>query len=110
MRETGAQGYVGVGSNIEPARHVVGALELLQKQLEVTGSSTFYVTDPVARPEQPLYANGVFGIRTALGPGQVKQILCAVEVSLGRRRTADRPTGSGAGPITTPELHSHFLR
>jgi 2-amino-4-hydroxy-6-hydroxymethyldihydropteridine diphosphokinase len=84
------QGYVGVGSNIEPDVHVPAALALLAERLTVTGVSMFYRTAPVARCEQPPFANGVFGIRTALGPGAVKGLLLEIEASLGRRRSADR--------------------
>jgi len=80
---------VGVGSNIAPERNVPAALDLLLGKVEVTGVSTFYRTSPVARPDQPSFANGVFAVVTDLAPRQVKQLLCAVEVNLGRRRTVD---------------------
>lgn len=83
-------GYLGVGSNIDPACNVVAALEQLSGPLTLTSVSTFYRTEPVDRPDQPPFANGVFGIETSLEPRQLKQLLCAVEVKLGRRRTADR--------------------
>lgn len=81
---------MGVGSNIDPGRHVVAAAELLGERVELIGVSTFYRTAPVARPEQAHFINGVFAIVTALGPAQVKQLLGAVEAKLGRRRTPDR--------------------
>lgn len=84
------RGYVGVGSNLDPEDHVVSALQLLHGQLPVTGVSTFYRTAPLERPDQPPFANGVFRVQTSLAPRQLKQLLCAVEVKLGRRRTGDR--------------------
>lgn len=83
-------GYVGVGSNIDPAQNVLRGLTLLADQVTVTAVSTFYRTASLERPEQAPFANGVFAIETHLPPGQVKQLLRAVEVKLGRRRTDDR--------------------
>ncbi len=83
-------GYVGVGSNLFAERNIRAALALLQGQVAVTGVSTFYRTSPLARPDQPAFANGVFAVAVDLAPRQLKQLLCAVEVGLGRRRTADR--------------------
>lgn len=83
-------GYVGVGSNIDPHRNIPSALTRLAEQVTVTAVSTFYRTVPLDRPDQPLYANGVFGVETLLEPRQFKQLLCAVEVTLGRRRGGDR--------------------
>jgi 2-amino-4-hydroxy-6-hydroxymethyldihydropteridine diphosphokinase len=83
-------GYVGVGSNVDPERNLLAALELLTGQVELAGVSTFYRTPPLERKDQPPFANGVFALVTDLGPRQIKQLLCAVEVKLGRRRTVDR--------------------
>ncbi len=82
--------YVGVGSNVDPLRNVLAALALLREQVTVTGVSTFYRTAPLQRQSQPHFSNGVFACRTPLAPRQIKQLLCAMEVKLGRRRTADR--------------------
>ena len=90
MERSRRPGYVGVGSNIAPERNVPAALDLLSDKVELTGVSTFYRTSPIARPDQPPFANGVLAIATDLAPRQVKQLLCAVEVKLGRRRTVDR--------------------
>lgn len=84
------RGYVGVGSNIDPGKNVVAALELLRDRVEILGASTFYRTRPVARPEQSRFINGVFAIATDLAPRQVKQVLSGVEAKLGRVRTPDR--------------------
>jgi len=83
-------GYVGMGSNIVPERNLPAALNLLRGQVELIGVSTCYRTEPLTRPDQPPFANGVLSMITDLAPRQIKQLLCAVEVSLGRRRTADR--------------------
>ena len=82
--------YVGVGSNIEPELHVLAALDRLLVRVEVTGSSTFYWTAPVGRPAQTPYVNGVWAVRSGLGPRPLKELLWELEAEQGRRRTEDR--------------------
>ena len=86
-----ALAYVSVGSNIEPERHIEAALDVLMNRVLVTAVSTFYSTEPIGRPDQDHYVNGVFEIRTDLpasevGPG----ILHPVEMQQGRLRTEDK--------------------
>lgn len=83
--------YIGVGSNIEPTRHIPRALEELAAELEVTGSSTFYWSEAVARSGQEPFLNGVWSARSARGPRALKyELLRPLEQRLGRRRGADR--------------------
>ena len=83
--------YVSVGSNIEPERHVEAALGLLLRQVCVTAVSTFYCTEPIGRPEQSPYLNGVFELRTDLPASDITpQIQFTVETQLGRVRTEDK--------------------
>jgi len=91
----GAQGmsvaFISVGSNIEPERNIVAALELLRRRTRVTGSSTFYRTAAVGRPDQPEFINGIWRIDTALSPTQIgDELLRPIEEDLGRRRCADK--------------------
>jgi 2-amino-4-hydroxy-6-hydroxymethyldihydropteridine diphosphokinase len=83
--------FVAVGSNIEPARNIASALAALARLVEVTGTSAFYRTAPVGRPEQPAFYNGVWRIETALAPAAVKfDVLRRIESDLGRHRTQDK--------------------
>jgi len=83
--------FISVGSNIEPERNIPAALTLLQKHAPVVASSTFYRTEPLGRPGQPLFLNGVWLIRPQTGPREVRDgILHPIERQLGRRRTADQ--------------------
>lgn len=83
--------FIAVGSNIEPQRHIVAALERLQERARVTGSSTFYGTRPIGRPGQPWFVNGVWRIDTAMNPMQIRcDLLAPTEEALGRRRCSDR--------------------
>ncbi|MBN2129970.1 MAG: 2-amino-4-hydroxy-6-hydroxymethyldihydropteridine diphosphokinase [Sedimentisphaerales bacterium] len=83
--------FIAVGANIEPQRNIRAALTLLQQYTQVLASSTFYRTEPVGRPGQPHFINGVWLIRPQRGPREVRdEILHPVERQLGRRRTADK--------------------
>jgi len=83
--------FVGVGSNIEPERNILAALETLVTMTTVTRCSTFYRTAALGRPDQPDFINGVWQIETAMTPVQVKQgVLEAIEGRLGRVRTGDK--------------------
>ncbi len=82
--------FIAVGSNIEPERNVPRALECLMRRVEVTGVSTLYRTAALGRPEQAPFINGVWRIKTAIGPRELKfRVLRSVEGELGRVRTED---------------------
>ncbi len=89
--------YIGMGSNIEPEKNIIEALDLLSKDVNITGISTFYKTEPVDRPDQLLYYNGVVKIETHYSPTDLKLlILRMIEEKLGRKRTGDK---SASRPI-----------
>jgi 2-amino-4-hydroxy-6-hydroxymethyldihydropteridine diphosphokinase len=85
--------YISVGSNIEPLRHIPAALARLLDidALAVTATSTFWQTPAIDRPQQEDYRNGVWQIRTAIGPRKLHEdILRPVEAAIGRVRTRDK--------------------
>jgi len=83
--------FVGVGSNVEPERNIVASLERLQDKTHMAGSSTFYRTEPIGRPDQPWFINGVWRIDTILSPTQIRsELLRPIEEALGRRRCDDK--------------------
>jgi len=89
--EGGTNAFVAVGSNIEPLTNIPAALRFLMGQVEVTGTSTFYRTQPLGRANQPVFVNGVWRISTTLEPHALKYIvLRQLEEALGRVRTEDR--------------------
>lgn len=84
--------YVAVGSNVDPARHIPDALDRLMgfDDLAVAASSTFYRTPPLEGGGHPVYRNGVWALRTALPPRDMKYgVLREVETALGRVRGDD---------------------
>ena len=87
----GVVAYVAVGSNIEPEQHIIYALVRLAQYVPITATSTFYRSEPVGRPEQPPFLNGVWRIETALPSRDVKfDLLRPIETALGRVRSRDR--------------------
>ncbi len=83
--------YIGIGSNIDPERHVPAALRLLGEKVRIAALSTFYRTEPLGSAGSPVFYNGVAGIRTWIPARELKLgVLRAIEASLGRRRGPDR--------------------
>jgi len=83
--------YIGVGSNIRPEKNIRRALRLLATQVTINAISTFYRTEPVDRPGQPFFCNGVVRIATDIPPAGLKErVLREIESRLDRRRTGDK--------------------
>lgn len=83
--------FLGVGSNIEPEKHILAALELLKQHVRVTGVSTFYWTEALGRPDQPRFLNGVWRVETSVEASPLKfDVLWPIETELGRIRTQDK--------------------
>ncbi|BBI99965.1 2-amino-4-hydroxy-6-hydroxymethyldihydropteridine diphosphokinase [Ferrigenium kumadai] len=86
-----ARAFIGIGSNIEPAKNVRAAIHSLARQTRLIGVSTVYCTDALERLEQPPYFNCVAEIETELSPVQVKHaMLRPIENELWRIRTQDK--------------------
>jgi len=76
-----------VGSNIDPEDHIPRALRALKRNVRVTASSTFYLTFPIGKRDDPQFYNGVWQLETALSPRKLKfGILRAIEEQQGRVR------------------------
>lgn len=83
--------YVGVGSNLDPTRHIPLALAALAREVEVCATSTFYWSNPASRAEQPRFLNGVWKARTDREARELKfDVLRPIEHALGRRRSVDK--------------------
>lgn len=82
--------FIAVGSNIEPETNVLHALQRLAEHVTITAASTFYWNEPLARPGQPMFLNGVVAACTDRSAWAVKyECLRPIETALGRVRTAD---------------------
>src|SRR5512146_3462325 len=86
-----ARAFIGIGSNIEPAKNVRAAIHSLARRTRFIGVSTVYCTDALDSPDQPPYFNCVAEIETDLHPVQVKHaMLRPIENELWRIRTQDK--------------------
>lgn len=82
--------WIAVGSNLQPHVHVPSAIERLLREFGQVECSPFYETQPIDRPEQPAYWNGVVGIRSQLPRGVIEARLRGIEEAEGRVRTSDK--------------------
>ena len=86
-----ARAFIAVASNIAPERNVRKGLRRLAQRVKVTALSTFYRSQPLGRPGQPAFVNGVAEIESSLRPRELKyRALRLLEAELGRVRTADK--------------------
>ena len=84
-----AQVYVGIGSNIDPQYHIVGALDHLRTRFGRLQISPIYKTTAEGF-EGDDFHNLVVGLETALDPIQVYVLLRTIEAKQGRVRTEDQ--------------------
>lgn len=82
--------YVGVGASIEPEWNILRAVDLMTRLTTVTGTSTFYRTPALDRPDDPDFVNGALQVNTPLSPAAFKAtVLRLLERWAGRTRTQD---------------------
>ncbi len=83
--------YLALGSNLgERLELLRGARAALQasNQIEVTGCSAVYETEPVGGPAgQPAYLNAVLRVRTGLSPEALLALGLEIEARFGRVRS-----------------------
>lgn len=84
------QAYLSLGSNIQPAYHLVRAIELLQTFGTLEKISNAWESESVGA-DGPNYLNACVLLRTVLQEEALKQqALLPLEAELGRQRGADR--------------------
>lgn len=82
---------LALGSNIEPARHLVAAVRRLRERLHVTAVSQLYETVPVGAAGSPIFLNAAVLLETSLAPAALKlDVLRPLESEAGRVRGEDR--------------------
>lgn len=86
--------YLGLGSNMEPERHLQAGVTRLQALGEIVAVSSVYQSQAYGHTGQPDYLNVAVGLRTALDPLALKLALRDIERELGRDR------GTPQGPVT----------
>jgi 2-amino-4-hydroxy-6-hydroxymethyldihydropteridine diphosphokinase len=81
---------LGIGSNIDPRRHVAEACARLARDSEVLSLSRPWWTPPVGNPRDPPFLNLVAVLETARRPVALRRWLQAIEHDHRRVRTHDR--------------------
>ncbi len=85
------EAYIAAGSNISPRENIKRALRILEQHVTISAISNFYRNEPLDRPEQNDFINGVIRILTAYQPRYLKfNVLREIESQLGRVRTDDK--------------------
>ncbi len=85
--------YLGLGSNLaEPLQQLRDALVAIERLpgSQLTGVSSFYISDPLGPPDQPRYVNAVAALDTRLTPLELLDALQAIELEQGRVRKDQR--------------------
>lgn len=81
--------YIGVGSNIEPQRHIPAAISRLKERFGELQLSNVYESEAVGFEGDNFY-NLVVGLETGLEPQAITQELNRIEDALGRERNIPR--------------------
>ena len=81
---------IGVGSNIEPEKHVAEARQHIERQQRLLDESSFEWTQPVGFRAQPVFLNGVLLIETLMDQEVLEAWLHDLEDTLGRVRTVNK--------------------
>lgn len=89
--------YLGLGSNIEPERHLQAAVTRLRALGEIVAVSAVYRSKAYGYTDQPDYLNVAVGLRTTLDPLTLKLALRDIERELGRDRATQ---ATPHGPLT----------
>ena len=83
----GAGYFLGVGSNVEPARNIALALEALVQRYGSLHSSAIHLTEPVAVQGDRLFRNLVVFLPVTEPATQLKAFFNELETRLGRDRS-----------------------
>ncbi len=81
---------IGLGSNIEPEKHVELAVERIEARHRLLARSRFRWTKPIGIADQANFLNGAVLIETDLARDKLEAWLKGVEADLGRVRTGDK--------------------
>ena len=86
---TGIFCYIGIGSNLgDPLQNCEDAIANLSRinEIQLTGGSSFYNSEPVGLENQNWFVNAVIEIKTTLGARNLLHALQNIENTMGRKR------------------------
>jgi 2-amino-4-hydroxy-6-hydroxymethyldihydropteridine diphosphokinase len=86
----GRDGFLALGSNIDPETHLPEAVRRLEERLGVDAVSAVYETEPVDAPGTPRFLNAAVRVRWTGTPHALRaEVLRRIETELGRVRSDD---------------------
>lgn len=81
--------YIGIGSNLGDAlqncKDAIGNLSRIN-EIQLTGWSSFYKSEPVGIEEQDWFVNAVVEIKTTLAASDLLYVLQSIEKAMGRKK------------------------
>ena len=82
--------YLGVGSNLgDKKRNIEKAkFELMQNNIEILESSSFYESISWPNPKNPKFFNIVLKVKSNLGPKELLKLCKEIEKKLGRKKNS----------------------
>ena len=85
--------YLGIGSNLGDKKSNIekARLKLLEENIDIVKSSSFYQTSSWPDPKNPKFLNIVLKVKTHFSPIKLLKICKKIELSLGRK---DSPKNS----------------
>ena len=85
--------YLGIGSNLGNRKSNIekATLKLLEENIDIVKSSSFYQTSSWPDPKNPKFLNIVLKVKTHFSPIKLLKICKKIELSLGRK---DSPKNS----------------
>jgi 2-amino-4-hydroxy-6-hydroxymethyldihydropteridine diphosphokinase len=81
---------IGIGSNIDPEKNIVRALDLLAQENRLVSTAKRRITAPIGFPKQPDFINTAALFETAFGKDAFTSRLKKIEDALGRVRTENK--------------------
>ena len=81
---------IGLGSNIDPHRNIHKARAILSQRFHILAASSFVKTKPVGFADQADFINGAVLIETYLDCHQLRAMVKAIELEMGRVKTANK--------------------
>lgn len=82
--------YLSLGSNIQPEKNLVRAIQLLQEQGRIKSISSAWESRSVGA-EGPNYLNACLAFAARLSWPELKEkVILSIELQLGRKRTEDK--------------------
>jgi len=81
--------YIGIGSNLGNKKQNIekAKFELIQNNVEIIQSSSFYESLSWPNPKYPRYLNIVLRIKTEMTPLELLNLCKKIEITLGRKKS-----------------------